>query len=390
MKTNTKIIIPVLAGLIGILLLARGSNETYNIDVPMENYTQEYQNQNEYDNSNQENQNRPMKKLANGGPARENGKVEMKKIVNPKTGDLMAYIPLPANWSISNAGITGPNGIIIKEYGAKMFDNAQRRPLSAQQILNQDLAPSIQQAGGKIVNTFPIPAIMKYDQNYSSKLYSSGDMQKTFDALGVDIVDPNGKPNFIIIRQGHYNYGYGGSWYYMTHTLECQSSVYDEAKQALIFGISNVQSNPDQIAAYNRNEVMKSEQSWAAHNTKMRNNQASFDARNRAYTASSNAALDASMDAWRTNNEISDMSQATWRNANASSDRMQDMEVNGIHEWENVYDPGNNTSYKVDSGYDRYFMNGQGEYFGTNDQFYHPGQDVNLNGTWNEVKRRGN
>jgi hypothetical protein len=65
------------------------------------------------------------------------------------------------------------------------------------------------------------------------------------------------------------------------------------------------------------------------------------------------------------------------------------MTVNGINGTENIYDPSANQTYNVESGYDRYFMNGQGEYFGTNDQFYEPGQDMNLIGEWTESQNGG-
>ncbi len=389
MKPNTKIIMTALVAFIAILLMAQPKNESYT-DI---SFTEDYSPESNYGensfNSQAENQ-QPMKTMKTSRPAEGSDKIEMKKIVNPQTGKVAGYMPLPTTWNIIDGAISGPNGIVAKEYAMKVFDSAQRRPMSAQQILRQELAPSIQKAGGKIQNTFPIPGIMKYDENYSNQLYGANQTQRSFDVIGVDLIDQNGKPNFIIIRQIAYSYGYGGTWGYMTHTLECQPSEYESARDAYIYGLVNAQNNPDQIADYNRNEAMKSEQSWAAHNTKMRNNQAAFDARNRAYTTSSNAALDASMERWRTNNEISDMSMNTWKSTNASSDRMQDMTVNGIHEWENVYNTNDNSTYKVDAGYDRYFMNGQGEYFGTNDQFYQPGQDVNLNGTWNEIERKEN
>ncbi len=389
MKPNAKIILTAMAALIGILLLAQPKNDVYMAEAWEEQNPQDYTNSPAEYTATQVNQ-QPMKTVKTSRPTEGNEPIEMKKIVSPQTGKVLGYMPLPANWEISNGAIKGPGGLIARETPMRMYDSSQRQPMSAQQILRYELAQSIQNEGGKITNTFPIPGIMQYDANYSNQLYGSQNMQKSFDALGVDIVDANGNPSFLIVRQMAFSYGYGGNWGYLTHTLHCQPSAYKASRDAYIYGIANAQSNPQQIAEYNRNEAMKEQQSWASHNTRMRNNQAAFDAQQRSFTASSNAALDASMQTWRTNNEISDMSMDTWRNANASSDRMQDMTVNGIHEWENVYDPASDQSYKVESGYDRYFMNGQGEYFGTNDQFYQPAQDINLNGTWTEVKRRGN
>lgn len=376
MNPGAKKLIAAAAFIVGAFAIYDGITDIAGEENYMEEYADNNFNENPYGDENQQRVEQSPKAKKVSMSSKRDPEIEMKKIIDPKTGKVVAYIPFPEDWKISTEAITGPNGIIGKEYQFKLFDSNQRRPMSATQILNQELAPSIKQAGGQIVRTFPLPGIMQHDENYARQLYGSDQMQKSFDVIGVDLLDPNGKPNFLIVRQQAYSYGYGGNWGYTTHTLECDPSVYESAKKAFVFGIANSQSNPEQIAEYNRNEELKSRNSWADHNRRMRDNQVRFDAYQSDYVT--------------TNNAINDMSMATWRNSNASSDRIQYSTVNGIHDQETIYDPANNTSYNVETGYDRYFMNGQGEYFGTNDQFYQPGSDLNLTGEWTESERRGN
>jgi len=46
---------------------------------------------------------------------------------------------------------------------------------------------------------------------------------------------------------------------------------------------------------------------------------------------------------------------------------------------QNVYNPNTGNTYKVESGYNQYYMNNSGEYIGTNDYNYDPNLDPGVN-----------
>ena len=124
--------------------------------------------------------------------------------------------------------------------------------------------------------------------------------------------------------------------------------------------------------AYNRSEAEKAGRSWAQFNARMEQNQANFEASQRAHINKTNAINDAIM--------------SGWRERNAASDRMQERTIDGIYERTNVVDESGQ-KYKVESGYNQYWMNSDGEYISTDKVDYNPNLDDNMNDQkWQELK----
>ena len=304
-----------------------------------------------------------------------NPKIEMKPMVSPTTGQVTGYMPLPRNWKVTGGKITGPGNIEVQEYQFQKFDRNMRRVLSAKQVVEQIFAPEINGSGGRITNIYPLNDIARKDAQNSNQFYSEPGIRKSFDAVGVDAITPEGQACFLIIHQMSFDWGMGGMWGYFTHAMIGDKSQINDAKKALIYGLVNARADANFVNNSNRQMQAQSQQSWAAHNQRMRNNQAAFNA---------------SQSAYQSNNDVSDIYHNMWKNQNASSDRMQEMSVRGIHETEIVTNPHYGQQYEVQSGYDRYFMNNSGQYFGTNDQFYQEGSDLYNNGQYQEAQRRGN
>lgn len=106
----------------------------------------------------------------------------------------------------------------------------------------------------------------------------------------------------------------------------------------------------------------------------MAQNQANFEASQRAFVNNSNAINDAIM--------------SGWRERNASGDRQQEKTIDGIYERTNVQDAETGQQYKVAAGANQYWMNNNGEYISTELQNYDPNLDENMNGQkWKELKK---
>lgn len=314
--------------------------------------------------------------------------------VYDKNGTVTAEIPLPSGWKI-NAGhaqgepiISGPHGIKVTDFPAQsfMYTNNQglqrsyyqsgqqlRAMPGIEQVIQQDIIPWCTGQGLQFIKYYEIPEITKIDKWYNDQLYKAVPTQTDLVAIGTDWKLANGDPYFLIVHLFVGNSEYLQTWYYSCTGLQAEKSQFEKAKKQLIFGIVNTYYPLEPIMAYNRMEAEKAGQSWAAHNQRMAQNQANFEASQRAFVNKSNAINDAIMNGWR--------------ERNAASDRSHEQFLDVITERTNVVDPSSGKKYKVASGSNQYWMNSSGEYIGTRHQDYNPNLDENLNREkWQELK----
>lgn len=72
-------------------------------------------------------------------------------------------------------------------------------------------------------------------------------------------------------------------WYYWTSGLEANADYFETAKKQLLFALANTRYNLEPIMTFNGEEAQRVGQSWAAHNQRMAQNQANFEAQQRAF-----------------------------------------------------------------------------------------------------------
>jgi len=307
-----------------------------------------------------------------------NSEIKMHPIPSSQQpGMLFGHIPLPANWKLENGIIKGPNGITAGDLKGGMFLEQQRRLTSAKQVAQEDIFPKIKQVGGRVTNTFMIPEIANYNRNLGEQYWKVSPTQNTYEALGIEADGPDGTKALAIIHFTYSRSRFGNMASYYLSQLTTKAEDYEQAKKAYIYGLANVKVNPQYIAAHNQREQQKSQNSWTAHNQRMRNNEAAFQARQKAHVDSYNSINQMSMDTY-------------WNNSNASN-RMQEQYVDGIWEQQNMVDPYTGENVKVDGYYDQYYMNNNNEYIGTDNSLYNPNLDPNLNNTeWQQVQPSNN
>lgn len=307
------------------------------------------------------------------GKSRKGKKLIMTPITNTETGENMGYIPLPKKWKIKNNSLVGPNGIQTTDYPNQAYLFQQRRPLSLEQVVREDLEPKIRELGGQILGTFRIPELENYDRAYNDLLWKFGNPRQEFHALGVDCESPDGTSSLFILRQMITTDQYGGTWGYYVNALDAKTSAYEEAKLDYIFALSHIQPNMQQIQSFNQKEIARSNASWAAHRSRMAANQAAFNARNQAW-------MDAS-------NSVSDIMMKGWRDRNAMNDAGHASSINSIREEETIYNSASGQTMNVEAGSNRYFTNSNNEYIRTDDYFYDPNSDNAVNNyEWTEWK----
>ncbi|HQX99184.1 MAG: hypothetical protein IPH05_08130 [Flavobacteriales bacterium] len=332
------------------------------------------------------------------------GKVVMHPIMDSKTGMLASQMPLPDTWRITNSknpedpAIVGPSGIKIfyRKGGSHFYSNDRmmqesyrmagqpmRPPVPIEQLLQQEIAPNLQRQGMQFVRNYQLPEVARRSQQYGSKMYKATASNDSFNAMGSEWNDKEGKPVMMIVNlfvsQGQQDV----FWYYHLQVLTAEKPAFEEAKKAFIYGLANTQDNPQQIAAnnaaaqqswaqHNANEQQKANQSWAQHNARMQQNQAAFDQQQATHRSTVDA--------------VNNSMMSTYNSQNASGDHMQRDFINTMRGEETVNNPADGQQYQVESGANQYWMNNNNEYIPSNNTMFDPNADPNLwNQQWQEV-----
>lgn len=307
---------------------------------------------------------------------------------NPQFNVPMFHLDLPTRWPVRTAAsgdweVDG-EGLRVKHMAGSNFTYAsgqmagfyqqsgmQLRPaIPAGQVVMEDLVPLMRQQGFELAGHQDAPAVAQADQRGLEGLYSVGRTRKVCQA---NISDwRRGEERLGLVM--HWFAMDGGdlmNWGYYFTVLEADPARYEREKVALLHALASVRYDPAYFAAYARSEQQKEQQSWAAHNSRMQANQAAFDAQQAAHRDRVNSVNDAIM--------------GTWRNTSSTMDRMQEATINGIRGEQNAVDPYTGAAMKLQSGYDRYWINSNGEYFGTNDPTYDPNVNADHVDQWRQV-----
>lgn len=316
---------------------------------------------------------------------------------------IISYLPVPKSWNLNKItapdqpSIVGPQDVKVYDFNSRIFNfssNPQtirfyqskgmeiRKPLTAEAIIDQDIAPLARQEGAKHIRQYRLPKLAQKNLAFMNQLYTWYPTQTSVDVLASEWRGKDGIRSIMILTYYQYFIPSSGmlSWHYQGKALEAPENQFDVAKKIFIEALLNRRYNPNYIQTYNRTEQQKHaahrqnmRNQQAAHQQRMRNNQAAFEATQRTIRES-NDAVNRSM-------------MQSWRNRQESMDRTQQRTVNSIRDEETVYNSGTGQNYQVESGADQYWMNNDGEYIPSNDQFYNPNTDPNLNDQeWNEAE----
>lgn len=309
-----------------------------------------------------------------------------------QTGVVAAIMPTPSSWKFGTTqggpSITGPNGFKVTDFASRMFMdnyNAQlqqayeqggqqmRGMPGVEQLIQQDFVPWAQSQGLQYVNFYEIPEISGIDKWYSDQLYKAMPSRSEVASFGIDWKKDDGTPYFMILHLNVSTSDAMQQWYYRSSGVEADAEHFEKTKKQYIFALANTRYNLEPIMTYNQQEAQRVGQSWAAHNQRMAQNQANFEAQQRAFVNKSNAINDAIM--------------SGWRERNAASDRNQENFIDGVYERTNVQNTETGQQYKVAAGANQYWMNNDGEYISTKLNDYNPNLDDNMNAQkWQQLK----
>jgi len=313
--------------------------------------------------------------VANNGQG-GNGEIIMHTSVDPKTGKPSGYIPLPSNWKVTNKGWMGPGNTVVQAQKGGSYSQMQRQINSIDQIIQQDLLPWLQKGGYQVLNTASLPEIAQNDKLMFSKYWSAMPVQNHHDSKGIEYKDTRGYKGMVIVHFTLSRSQYGSFAHYYMHVLHAPAKQYESSKKHVIYALANMKQDPQAVAAHNQREQQKSNASWTAHNQKMRTNQQNFNNWQKSQ---------------QTLSEVSDIYHEGWKKRNAMNNAGHEKSINGIWERQNMNNPYGGGQTTVQQGYKYYYINQNGQYFGTNNANYNPNTDPNMNHTnWRRMQNPGN
>ncbi|WP_411893642.1 hypothetical protein [Winogradskyella sp. A2] len=325
------------------------------------------------------------------------GKYKYQNINDPENGMVAFRIPLPNNWNYNsnrNASIkiTAPNNVKVNKtetqnyaysYDAFALQSLQQindpniiisPVLTINKILQDYVIPSAQSQGYSFVNSYPMPKVEEFWQRFDSGMLKTGS-NRTYSVTGTDWKDANGNHSFIVFVQSVIKKGNYISWILQSTELEAPESSIKKAKESYIFGLANMQINMEWQQRKNRellNSIRSNNEFWerATRQSQIQHNQRMAAIQSRGNTTRSIG---------NTYSDILDINHSGYLKRNDMNNAGQTKTVNMIGERATISNMATGERYNVKDGSKYYWVNNNGEYFGTDNAFYDPRIDKRVN-----------
>ncbi len=322
--------------------------------------------------------------------------IKFQYVKDVKSGMVQYKMPLPADWLIHqepNAQyfITAPNNIKVNKTESVTFaysndpytqqtlqmTGQQIAPVyTLEQVVQQFIQPAAQAEDFSFIKSYPLPKVEAFWQRFSAGMPQTGS-QRQYKTLGTEWKDSKGNRSFIIILQNIITKNQIVHWTLQTTELEAPQAYFEKATKAYLHGAANTEINPQWQQMMNgklMGQIQQNEQFWAiktaesaqAHQQRM---------------AAINARGNASRSIAKTYSEISDISHAGYLKRNDINNAGHSKTVNMIGERTVIANHETNEHYNVQSGNKYYWVNNNGEYFGTDNSLYDPRIDNKINGS---------
>ncbi|WP_432412507.1 hypothetical protein [Rasiella sp. SM2506] len=293
-----------------------------------------------------------------------------------RNGMATERIPFPANWEQHNSGefaFTGPNGIKVYGEGGQYYSYSNdplmmelyqrtgvhvKYPMNMEETINEVLMPIAKKLNRKMVKKYPIPQLLEGYKNFSGMIFKVAQNPTQFNATAIEWVDPDGTRwvtvFFYQLEQGKNDV----LWGFQAGAVGAPSAYFEQAKQDYLNGMLNKQINPQWINTMNQQTAYTIQKSEEAHAKR----QAEF----KRGMAERQKQWEANQDAISRRNEM-----------------VSDVILGKV----NIIDPDSGVKTKIDHNNNRYWVNSQNKYIGTNNSYDDPNKNYYLNGeTWREFK----
>ncbi len=303
--------------------------------------------------------------------------------MDAKTGMASSRIPLPADWTqlTNNKEFTyeGPNNIRVSAAGGATFqftnnpDMAQmfqmqgtsnQPPMSIEAITQRFFMPIAQQTNRKLTRTYELPQLARKSLKDSSQYYSAMPQQLDAKSYALEWTDNQGM-SYVSVVNINIAYSQPSSyWILMSQYLEAPHEHFPAARDALINGLINAQTNPQWLALRNQQDRERSQASSRQHVARMN---------------SLRAAGNAAAETGRIYSEISDINHQGYMNRDQMNSAGHQRTINAIGERTVIANPETGNRYNVQSGSNQYWVNQNDRYLGSDNPNYDPRLDPSMN-----------
>lgn len=195
----------------------------------------------------------------------------------PKTeqNSIAMQMPLPDTWRLNNNApdgepiITAPrdvkvyaypepkgflyaNDSITLNYYHDAMGTPIREPKGIEDIIENDVKPLVEKNGYTFLKQYALKDIAMNISGFTASLYNPLNLMNLVTVFGTEWTDKDGNMLLIIVQ-----YTETGSasdilsWGYSAHSLQAAPIEFSAARDHFIYGLVNLQYNPDDIKAYN-------------------------------------------------------------------------------------------------------------------------------------------
>lgn len=203
-------------------------------------------------------------------------KIIMHPIPKTEQNPFGMQMPLPDTWAFHN-NVPPGSPIITGSYGTEVYkfpapkdflfanDSATlkyyqdaiglpaRKPQGIDKIIENDLKPLVAENGYRFLKQYPLRNIAVNISEFAVSLFNALQLNSIIQVTGTEWTDKDGNMLLIVLQ-----YTETGStsdilsWGYEAYSLQASSIEFEKARDHFIYGLSNVQYNPDDIKAYNQ------------------------------------------------------------------------------------------------------------------------------------------
>lgn len=302
---------------------------------------------------------------------------------DPSSGMSSGRIPLPSNWTqLKNNKeflFEGPNRVRVSTTGGGTFqftndrDMAQifqsqgttnQPPMSIEEITQKFYMPVAKQTGRQLVKTYELPELARKSLEQVSQVYSSMPQQLEAKSYALEWKDDKGMSYVSIVNINIARSHPSSYWMLMSQYLEAPHEHFPAARDALLKGLTNAETNPEWLARNNQRDEQRARVSNRQHIGRM------DDIRR---------AGDAALQVGKTYSEISDSSHQGYMERNRIRDAGHERTINAIGDRTIIANPDTGQRYNVESGSDQYWVDPNEGYFGSDNPNYDPRTDQNMN-----------
>ncbi|WP_133240799.1 hypothetical protein [Marixanthomonas spongiae] len=305
--------------------------------------------------------------------------IRLFEIRDPKTGMVSATIPFPSDWQqiyndrewtfkgsndIKVSGEFGKHFMYGTPYG--QYSGNTRNPMELQQIIDEFFMPVAQQTNRSLLTTYEVPKVAQTTHGFRTRLWQYAPSQQSTKAYAMEWQDTKGMKYITVLNVFNDQSQLGSNWGFYGKFLQAPSQDFQRAKKAFLYGLENMEYNPKYIAVHNQNEINRANIRNTAHQQRM---------------AAIKARGNASQSIAKTYSEISDISHAGFLKRSNINSNGHSKTINTIGERTVIGNHNTGEHYNVQAGSKYYWVNNNGEYFGTDNSLFDPRIDNKINGT---------